>query len=152
MRLVVSTPTSRVVDIDGVRRIRAEDRTGAFGIAPGHADFLTLLPVSVVNWLDAEGSEGFALVRAGVLTVHGGDLVEIAARDAYTEAQLATLGDRALAELERADETEDVARLSDTRLHLATMRQVERVLRSGRASAGSEPPMLDRRGTGEAGR
>ena len=46
---------------------RAEDRSGAFGIAPGHANFITLLPVSVVTWREANGKEGFVLVRGGVL-------------------------------------------------------------------------------------
>ena len=32
--------------------LRAEDDTGAFGILPGHADFLTVLAVSVVTWRD----------------------------------------------------------------------------------------------------
>jgi F-type H+-transporting ATPase subunit epsilon len=144
MNLMVTTPTAIVAEVDGIRHIRAEDRTGAFGIAPGHADFVTLLPVSVVNWHTEGGEEGFVLVRGGVLTVQGGQHVEIAARDAYREEDLAELGDRAIEELEKADESEDVSRRVDTRLHLATMRQIERVLSAGRPDA--PPPLLDRRG------
>lgn len=144
MNLMVTTPTAVVAEVDGILHIRAEDRTGAFGIAPGHADFVTLLTVSVVSWTAERGKEGFVLVRGGVLTVQGGQHVEIAARDAYREEDLADLGDRALAELRKADEAEDVTRTVDTRLHLATMRQVERVLRAGRPDA--PPPLLDRRG------
>jgi F-type H+-transporting ATPase subunit epsilon len=150
MNLVVTTPTSIVVCVDGVRLVRAEDATGAFGIAPGHADFLTLLPVSVVTWRQENGKERFVLVRGGVLSVHDGDRVEIAARGAYREDELEELGDRALEELRKADESEDVTRTTDTRIHLATMRLIERVLRSSRA-AGPLPPILDRRGeAGEA--
>lgn len=144
MRLVVATPTSIVADVDGIRHVRAEDRTGAFGIAPGHADFLTLLPVSVVSWRGEDGAEGYALVRGGVLSVHDGDLVEVAARGAYREEDLAQLGDTALEQLRRADESEDETRTTDTRLHLATMRQIERLLRAG-AAGRKVPPLLDRR-------
>ena len=151
MNLIVTTPTSVVVDVSGVRHIRAEDRTGAFGIEPGHADFVTLMPVSVVTWKNEAGREAFVLVRSGVLTVQGGEHVEIAVRDAYKEDELAELDERALEELRKADESEDVTRTTDTRLHLATMRQIERVLRSGRAGTAA-PPLLDRRRPeGEAG-
>lgn len=147
MNLVVTTPTSIVVDVDGVRHVRAEDSTGAFGIEQGHADFVTLLPVSVVTWRDAAGKERFVLVRAGVLSVHDGDLVEIAARGAYRDDELEDLGEGALEELRRAEESEDVTRVTDTRLHLATMRQIERVLRDGSAPR-TPPPFLDRRSEG----
>jgi hypothetical protein len=62
MRLVVSTPTAIVVDVDRVRHVRAEDETGAFGIMAGHADFLTVLPISVLTWECSGGGGG---VRAG---------------------------------------------------------------------------------------
>jgi len=147
MKLIVTTPTAIIVDVENVVHIRAEDRTGAFGVEPGHADFITLLPVSVVTWRDADGKESFVLVRGGVFSVHGGELVEIAARGAYREDELSELEGRALEELRKADESEDVADTSDKRMHLATIRQIERVLRSGR-SARPAPPLLDRRGEG----
>jgi F-type H+-transporting ATPase subunit epsilon len=147
MRLVVSTPTAIVAEVDNVRHIRAEDETGAFGIMAGHADFLTVLPVSVVTWECEGGAEGFVLVRGGVLTVHDGTLVEIAARGAFRRDDLAALGRDAIRNLERADEMEDISRTSDTRLHLATMRQIERVLATRRGDV-SAPPSLQRAGTG----
>lgn len=144
MRLVVTTPTALVEDVDSLRHIRAEDETGAFGILPGHADFVTVLPVSVVTWRRADGIEAFVLVRGGVLTVQGGDRVQIAARGAYRADHLAGLGEDAIAALERMDMSEDEARTSESRLHLATMRQIERVLRSGRQGK-SAPPLLNQR-------
>lgn len=139
MRLVVTTPTAVVTDVRNVRQVRAEDDTGGFGILKGHADFLTVLPVSVVTWESDEAGEGFVLVRGGLLTVHAGELVEIAARGAYSRDDLASLGRDAIAELERRDEEDDVARTSESRLHLATMRQIQRVLESGRGSVSSPP-------------
>ena len=57
MKLTVTTPLAIVVEADDVVHLRAEDETGAFGILPGHADFLTALAVSVVSWRDASGTE-----------------------------------------------------------------------------------------------
>jgi F-type H+-transporting ATPase subunit epsilon len=150
MRLVVSTPTAIVAEVDNVRHIRAEDETGAFGIMPGHADFLTVLPISVVTWDYGGASEGFVLVRGGVLTVHDGTLVEIAARGAFGRDDLASLGRDAIRALEQADEMEDISRTSDTRLHLATMRQIERVLQAGRGDGSALPSLRPVGAEGEA--
>lgn len=143
MRLRVTTPTEVIADVDGVLSLRAEDATGAFGIQQGHADFVTVLPVSVVSWHDAEAEEFIAL-RGGVLHVHGGDQINIATRGAWREADLKALGPNALAELARADDAEDSARTYDHRLHLATIRQVERLLNLGRDIPES-PPRLEPR-------
>jgi F-type H+-transporting ATPase subunit epsilon len=91
------------------------------------------------------------LVRGGVLTVHDGRLVEIAARGAFRRDDLAALGRDAIREaLERADEMEDISRTSDTRLHLATMRQIERVLQAGRGDGSALPSLQPAGAEGEA--
>lgn len=140
MRLTVSTPTALIEDVENLRHLRAEDESGAFGILPGHADFVTVLPVSIVTWRKEDGREGFVLVRRGVMTVRDGNLVEIAARGGYRDEELQALGATVIEELRKEDTTEEILRTSDTRLHLATMRQVEKVLRSTRgAKAGPSP-------------
>ncbi len=143
MRLRVTTPTEVIADVDGVLSLRAEDATGAFGIQRGHADFVTVLPISVVSWYDGQGEEFIAL-RGGVLHVQGGDRINIATRGAWREADLKALGPNALAELAKADEAEDSVRTYDHRLHLATIRQVERLLKIGRDIPES-PPRLEPR-------
>ncbi len=145
MRLTVSTPTAIIEEVDDVRHVRAEDATGAFGILPGHADLVTVLPVSVVSWRGEDGREGFVLVRQGVLTVRDGERVEIAARGGYRDAELKRLGRTVFDELRRSEDVEDVVRTSDRRLHLATIRQIAKVLRSKRG-AESTPPRLSGRG------
>ena len=80
-------------------------------------------------------------MRGGVLTVHDGTLVEIAARGAFCRDDLASLGPDAIRDLERADEMEDISRTSDARLHLATMRQIERVLQAGRGDGSTLPSL-----------
>ena len=68
MKLNIVTPLSVVVESD-IRSLRAEDKSGSFGILTGHADFLTSLTVSVVSWTTLTGTAGYCAVRGGVLTV-----------------------------------------------------------------------------------
>lgn len=56
LRLIVTTPTAIAVDEHSVRHVGAEDPSGAFGIKPGHADFLTSLSICVVRWRNGEAS------------------------------------------------------------------------------------------------
>lgn len=130
MRLTVTTPLALVVDASNVAYVRAEDETGAFGILPGHADFLTVLAVSVVTWR-SEGHEHHVAVRGGLLTVHGGDTISIVTRQAVSEDTLGGLGEAVLADMKIDKEQEEASRLSGTRLELAAMRQIERYLASG---------------------
>jgi F-type H+-transporting ATPase subunit epsilon len=146
MKLTVSTPTAVVEEVDELRCVRAEDETGSFGIMPGHADFVTVLPVTVVGWTAMDGREGFVLVRQGVMTVSDGKHLEIAARDAFRNDELRELGETVTEVLRQTDEMEDVARKSDTRMHIATIRQVEKMLREGRGPKETAPPRLEGRG------
>ena len=105
---------------------------------------MTVLPVSIVTWSAKGGREGYVLIRRGVMTLKAGDTVEIAARGGYRDDELQKLGMTVLDELRRTEETEDVHRTSDTRLHLATMRQIEKVLRAERGTE-TVPPRLSAR-------
>ena len=64
MKLRITLPTAVVAEFDDVLHVRAEDASGAFGILPRHADFLTVLATSVVSWRHADGTEGHCAVRA----------------------------------------------------------------------------------------
>jgi len=129
MKLIVTTPAAIVVSADNVLHVRAEDSTGAFGIQPGHADFLTVLAVSVLIWRDAAGVEHYAAVRGGVLRVRGGSVVEIATREALLGENLGQLRDVVLAEMSRNAETERAARLGALGLQQAVIQQIYRYLR-----------------------
>lgn len=128
MRLRVTTPVAVIEDASDIRHIRAEDETGAFGILPGHADFVTTLPTSVVSWRDAQDQEHFVVVNGGVLMVRDGGTVEIAAREAVRETELKKLDQKVLDELRLARESDEEKRTAVTRLHLATMRQIQKLL------------------------
>ena len=144
MRLLVTTPTALIVDEADVRHVRAEDETGAFGILPGHADFLTVLSISVISWRDAADTTRHVAVRGGLLTVRDGKLVEVATRDAVSEESLEDLHGAVLNRFREDAIVETEARVSTARLHMATMRQVQRFLESGRAQVPvGGPPKFD---------
>jgi F-type H+-transporting ATPase subunit epsilon len=156
MRLLITTPTALVVDDTDVRHVRAEDETGAFGILPGHTDFLTVLAISVISWRDGANTDHHVAVRGGMLTVRDGDLVEVATRDAVLEDSLEKLGDAVLDRFREDAQVETEARTSSARLQLATMRQLHRFLESARVpvSVGGPPQFgsgfPDRGGDGDA--
>lgn len=139
MRLLVTTPLSVVLDED-VHHVRAEDETGAFGILPGHADFITTLDISVITWRNHSDEEHNIAVRGGVLTVRNGNLVEVATREAVGEDTLRQLGRAVLARFREEAQAEEASRVSSTRLHLATIRQLQRYLEAGRQPVPQGPP------------
>ncbi len=132
MRLQVITPLEIAVEVDDVASLRAEDSTGAFGILPHHADFVTNLAVSVVTWLDETGAEHRIAVRGGVLRVEHGELVQIATRQAIGGDTLEALGTAVLQKLREEAEAEVESRVSTTRMYVGLIRQMERYLETGR--------------------
>lgn len=136
MKLIVTTPLSTVVLADAVMHVRAEDESGAFGILPGHGDFLTALSISVVRWRDARGGEHYVAVRGGVLRVDGGTQVIIATPEAVASDDLAELEREVLARFRRDIEAERSARTEIGKLHLAAIREIMRLLRPGERTTG----------------
>ena len=138
MRLLITTPTSVVVDQRDVVAVRAEDESGSFGILPGHADFLTVLMVSVVSWHGAEPRgaqlpQQFCAVRRGVLSVSTGADVAIATRAAIVSDDLARLQHLILGQFREDVEAERTARAESLQLQLQAIRQIVRYLRPERS-------------------
>lgn len=131
MKLVITTPTEIVINADNVRYVRAEDSTGAFGIQPGHADFLTALAISVLAWRDETGLERWAAVRGGAFRVRNGNSVEIATREAVLSENLRDLREVVLAQMTKNAETEQTVRLGALGLQQAAIQQLYRYLRPG---------------------
>ena len=129
MKLTVTTPLAIVVEADGVAHLRAEDETGAFGILPGHADFLTALSVSVASWRNERGVEHHVAVRGGMLEVRGGQTVAIATPEAVPGDDLHRLETEVLARFHSQLAEEQSARSDAQRLYLAALRQIVRFLR-----------------------
>ena len=132
MKLSVTTPLAVIADVDDVAHLRAEDETGAFGILPGHADFLTALSLSVVSWRDDGGAEHHLAVRGGMLEVRGGEAISIATKEAVAGDNLQHLETEVLASFRRRSEEELTARTDAQRLYLAAIRQICRFLRPER--------------------
>jgi len=126
VRLTVTTPLAIVVESDDVAHLRAEDETGAFGILPGHANFLTALAVSVASWRDDRGAEHHVAVRGGMLEVRGGNAIAIASPEAVSGEDLHQLETEVLARFRRQLAEEQAAR---------TDANASTSLRSARSSA-----------------
>jgi F-type H+-transporting ATPase subunit epsilon len=124
VRLVITTPTTIAMDVSSVKSVRAEDSTGSFGIMAGHADFLTVLGVSVLVWRDGDGREHCVALRGGVLRVRDGDVVEIATREAIVCSGLAHLREHVLSEMTRSAEVEKAARRGALGLEQSVIRHL----------------------------
>jgi F-type H+-transporting ATPase subunit epsilon len=135
MRLTVATPLGIVFETDDVSHLRAEDETGAFGLLPGHADFLTALEVSVITWRDKHGAEHHVAVHGGMLEVRGGDAIVVATPEAVYGDDLVYLETDVLVAFRRRLEEERTARTDSQRLHLAALRQICHFLKPESASA-----------------
>jgi F-type H+-transporting ATPase subunit epsilon len=133
MKLLITTPTSVVVDQNDVLAIRAQDESGGFGILPGHADFLTALTVSVVSWHGAEPPQRFCAVRRGILSVTGRNEVAIATRAAIVSDDLARLEKVILAQFREDLEAERTTRTESVQLQMRAIRQIIRYLRPARS-------------------
>lgn len=129
MRLTITTPLATLVQAGEVAHIRAEDPSGSFGVLPGHADFLTVLSVSVLTWKDSSGHEHHVALRGGMLSVRGGVAVIVATPEAVTRDDLHRLETEVLARYRRELEEERAAHTESQRLHLAAIRQIMRLLR-----------------------
>lgn len=132
IELTVTTPTAVAVNAGGITHVRAEDETGAFGILPGHADFVTALTPSVVSWRHADGREGHCAVRGGVLLASGGAQVAIATREAVASDDLDRLEHEVLTRFTQENEEESHARAGSRRLQMQAVRHILAYLRPER--------------------
>jgi F-type H+-transporting ATPase subunit epsilon len=132
MRLLITTPTTVVIDERDVVAVRAEDESGSFGILNGHADFLTALTTSVVTWHHADDRQRLCAVRRGVLSVTNGNEVAIATREAIPGDDLDRLEQMVLTQFHDALEAERTARIESLQLQMKAIRQIVRYLRPER--------------------
>lgn len=136
MKLEVSTPIAIPVCEGDLVSLHAEDASGRFGIWPGHADLLTVLSVSVLSWRRRDGLEGHCAVRGGVLTVRGGERIDVATQEAVPGEDLARLEQDVLDRLRAAEEEVRDARVHARRLHVAALEQLLRYARPGGVPTG----------------
>lgn len=142
LHLTIATPMEVVVDDPNATSVRAEDESGGFGIWPGHVDYLTALPASVVRWHGTDGVPQFCAIRSGLMTVADGTRVSIACREAILGKDLHRLEDT-VRDL-RAHELEEdrKARIEHMRLHASAVRQMMRFLRPDMTGLLDHPPSI----------
>ncbi|HZV03201.1 MAG TPA: F0F1 ATP synthase subunit epsilon [Planctomycetota bacterium] len=131
MKLTVLTPTAVAVEVEDVRRLRAADATGEFGIRPGHGDFVTVLEVSVLDYTAGEGPTRYVAVAGGILTVENGSAIQVLTDEAVAGDDLHELETTALESFRHRTRTEQAAATGVARLHVALMRRLESFLRPG---------------------
>jgi len=134
LHLTITTPQQILVTAENVVAVRAEDRSGSFGVLPGHADLLTALIPSVVRWRTAEGAVRFCAVRGGVFTVSQGRNVALACREGVVGDSLDELEAKVRTVRARQLEADRKARAEQTRVHALVVRQLVRYLRPNPAS------------------
>lgn len=142
LHLTVTTPMQVLADDASVRSVRAEDESGGFGILPGHTDFLTALPASVLRWQSGDGRAHYCALRAGLMSVTDGTTVAVACREGILGEDLETLeADLATLRAEEAD-ADRRARVEQMRLHAGAARQLMRYLRPGASGGLDHPPRI----------
>jgi F-type H+-transporting ATPase subunit epsilon len=147
IHLTVTTPLAVLVEEEGVQSVRAEDASGSFGILPGHTEFLTVLPASVLRWRTAGGQLRFCALRSGLITVGGGDRVSVACREGILGDDLGALEEQ-VTSMRKADVDADRhERVEQLRLNANAVREMMRFLRPGQA--GTDGASL--RGPGPSG-
>ena len=146
LRLTIATPSALLLDVDNVASVRAEDESGAFGVLPGHADLLTVLPPSVLRWTREGELTRFCALSGGVLTISGGKLIAVACRRGTIGDDLETLQAEVAAQRAAELDADRRARVEQTKLHARALRQLMRYLRGDGRALGKGAPRF----TGEA--
>ncbi|WP_319484868.1 F0F1 ATP synthase subunit epsilon [uncultured Cohaesibacter sp.] len=140
IHLSITTPMSLLVNEPAILAVRAEDTSGSFGILPGHTDFLTVLPASVLSWRTQDEALHYCALRGGLLTVTNGNRVAVACREGIIGDDLRMLE----AEVTHLRETEAdqnrCARVEQMRLHSAAVRHLISILQPRRFSGLAHPP------------
>ena len=82
LSLDIVTASDHPIHLTCLIRITAQDASGYFTLAPGHADFVTALVPSVLAWTDSDGQHGFAALLDAILILEQGN-VFVTAAEAY---------------------------------------------------------------------
>jgi len=120
MRLRIILPDRLCLDAE-VRRIVAEAPEGAFGILPGHIDFVSQLVPGILTFEDMSGHERYAGIHAGTLVKVMED-VRVATAGAIVGDDLRTVRLGVLAAVREEEEQEQTARAAFARLEAQMVR------------------------------
>lgn len=139
LHLIINTPGEILVDDNSVCSVRARDRTGSFGILPGHTNLITALSDSVIRWREPSEDTRYCAIRGGVLLLGERNVVRIACREGLLGDDLALL--QSAVQVHRVTETdaerEEITR--QVRLHTQAIRRLTSYLRAAPRSTGRSP-------------
>jgi F-type H+-transporting ATPase subunit epsilon len=142
LRLTIATPSTLLLDAPDVRALRAEDGSGAFGVLPGHADLLTVLPPSLLRWTRADGSTRYCALSGGVMTVSAGRWVAVACRRGTLGDDLERLQAEVAAARAAELDADRRAKVEQTRLHAQALRRLMMSLRGGHGPGDGQGPFI----------
>lgn len=114
-RLMIRSPSALVVDQD-IFALCAEDLDGFFGLRPGRADVMAVLPAGLLVFRDQSG-ETFVALSGGLLYLREG-VCRVAARDAVASRNLDEIASVLAMHLERRRKRKEMLR--DVLADLAT--------------------------------
>jgi len=129
LHLELSSLGDVVLDLRGVRALKAEDASGSFTLWPGHEDFLTVLVLGVMSWRRPDGAWHHAALRGGVLTMHDGCRIQVASREVVIDDDLDRLAHTVLARMADHQQAEDAARRQARELEVRALGGLVRQLR-----------------------
>ncbi len=142
LRLTIATPSRLLIDAPDVRALRAEDGSGAFGVLPGHADLLTVLPPSVLRWTRSDGKTRYCALSGGVMTVSEGARVAVACRRGTLGDDLEKLQAEVAAARAAELDADRRAKVEQTRLHAQAVRRLMQSLRGDGHGLGGGTPFI----------
>ncbi len=121
MQFKLLLPTTILVD-EPAQRISGEGSEGSFTLLPRHIDYVTVLPPSLLSFINAQDDEIFVALDEGIL-VKTGDLVRVSARNAVHSNDLGQLHQVLEQQFREHDEHEQRARSAALRLESDLVRQ-----------------------------
>jgi F-type H+-transporting ATPase subunit epsilon len=130
MRLKVLLPFQVFAEIEGVTRIVAETRTGAFGLLPRRLDCVAALTPGILTYETPEGGETYLAVDEGILVKVGLDVL-VSVRNAIGNAELGRLQQAVEQEFLTLDERERSVRYVLTKLESDLTRHLMEFSRHG---------------------
>lgn len=121
LSLALRAPTGMVLE-RGVLAVVAEDLSGWFGILPGRADLVAVLPAGLLVFRHDQG-EGFVALAGGLLNLRGG-VCRVMTRQAVVTDRLDALSDALAVHLDQRRRRSETQRDVLDRLAREALRRV----------------------------
>ena len=132
MTLKILLPSEVFADLEGVTRIVAEAREGAFGLLPGRLDCTAALAPGILTYESGAGDVVYVAIDEGVLVKAGAD-VFVSVRAALAGTDLGKLHEAVEREFLALDAQEKSARSALAKMESSFVRRFGEYVRAGGA-------------------